>query len=375
MKRRISVYLSIVLVISMVFTLSVIPVSAAATSGQCGRNLNWSYSNGVLTVSGSGAMYDYEEYLVYSTTAPWSDYRTSIRKVVIGNGVTSVGKRAFYGCQNIQQISLPDSLKTIGEYAFTYANIHSVLIPKSVTTIGEKALGYNYSGSSLLAPIKGLVIFGFAGTTAERYYKKVLQDYTALTGKEEVYFTPFKARLELYDVYESSWFGNDVKYVVDKSLMNGTSTHYFDPNSTTTRAQAVMILYRLAGSPSVSGRSFYDVSNSDWFYKAVEWASQKGIVSGYGNGYFGPNDRLNRQQLATVLYRYAQFKKYKTVVNGDIYSYSDGWAVSSYARDAMGWAIGKGLISGTDGNRLDPSGSATRAQLATILHRFNTNVR
>ncbi len=377
MKRKYGRYLAFGLVLLMLLSVSVFPVSAAPTSGQCGDNLYWAFNsgNGTLTISGSGAMWDYEEYQVYSTTAPWGNYRDSIKRVVIGNGVTSIGKKAFYGLQNLQHVSFPDTLQSIRDYAFTYANITNVLIPKSVSFIGTKAIGFSYSGNNMLGPRKGFTISGYSGTTAEQYYKKVLNEYKNLTGREEIYFKPLKAQLEFYDVYESSWFGGDVKYAVDRGLMKGTSTHYFDPNSTTTRAQAVTILYRLAGSPSVSGKSFYDVGKSDWYYKPVEWASQKGIVTGYGNGYFGPNDKLNRQQLATVLYRYAQFKNYKTVINGNIYQYPDGKSVSAYAKDAMGWAIGKKLISGTDAGRLEPAGGATRAQLAAILHRFNTYVR
>ena len=177
------------------------------------------------------------------------------------------------------------------------------------------------------------------------------------------------------DVFEKDWFAKDVKYVVDKKLMNGTGDDMFSPGGTTTRGQAVTILYRLAGSPSVSGDGFSDVKSSDWFYKAVQWASKNGIASGYGNGKFGPNDTLNREQLATMLYRYAQFKKLNTSSAGGLSQFSDSGSVSGYALDAMSWAVSKGLISGTSDGKLAPGSTATRAQLAAILHRFCENVK
>lgn len=177
------------------------------------------------------------------------------------------------------------------------------------------------------------------------------------------------------DAQLSDWFANDVQYVVDKELMKGISGYYFSPNGTTTRGQAVTILYRLAGSPSVSGDGFSDVKSSDWFYKAVQWASENGVASGYGGGRFGPNDTLSREQLAAMLYRYAQFKKLDTSSAGGLSGFSDSGSVSGYALDAMSWAVSKGLISGTSGGKLAPASTATRAQLAAILHRFCENVK
>ena len=177
------------------------------------------------------------------------------------------------------------------------------------------------------------------------------------------------------DILTSDWFVNDVKYVSQKNLMTGTGNNLFSPSGKTSRGQAVTILYRLAGSPPVSGDGFSDVKSSDWFYKAVQWASKNGIASGYGNGKFGPNDTLNREQLATMLYRYAQFKKMNTTTAGGLSKFSDSGSVSGYALDAMSWAVSKGLISGTSDGKLTPGATATRAQLAAILHRFGTNVK
>ena len=174
------------------------------------------------------------------------------------------------------------------------------------------------------------------------------------------------------DVPNNSWFAKPVIYVADQGLMRGTSPYIFSPNMKVTRGQAVTILHRLAGTPSVSGTggSFKDVSSADWYGKAVKWAAKNKIVSGYGNGYFGPNDPLNREQLATILYRYALFQKYPAYPTGSVSTFSDGKSISGYAKDAMKWAVGAGLISGMDDGRLAPAGTATRAQFATILQRF-----
>ena len=209
----------------------------------------------------------------------------------------------------------------------------------------------------------------------------ILQDYT-YTQIKSMGWDAFTAKYGysrpvagFNDVMEKDWFANDVKYVFDKKLMTGTGNDLFSPNGKTTRGQAVTILYRLAGSPTVSGDGFSDVKSSDWFYKAVQWASKNGIASGYGNGRFGPNDTLNREQLATMLYRYAQFKKMNTTTAGGLSKFSDSSSISGYAMDAMSWAVSKGLISGTSDGKLNPGSTATRAQLAAILHRFGTNVK
>ena len=189
-------------------------------------------------------------------------------------------------------------------------------------------------------------------------------------------FVYFDSVAGFYDVQGTDWFANDVKYVVDKKLMNGTSDQYFTPSGKTTRGQAVTILYRLAGSPKVSGvGSFTDVKSGTWYSEAVQWAVKNSIASGYGNGKFGPNDTLNRQQLATMLIRYAHLKNYDTKPSGDLSKFNDGNKVDSYAKTAMEWAVVTGLISGSSDGNLNPNGPATRAQLAAILHRFAENVR
>ena len=172
------------------------------------------------------------------------------------------------------------------------------------------------------------------------------------------------------DVKTTDWFYNAVQYVYEEGMMSGTGSGRFSPNMTTSRGMIVTILYRLEGTPTVSRATFTDVGTDMYYSDAVAWASSNKIVSGYGNGKFGPNDLITREQLATILYRYAQYKEYDTSSVGSVFSFVDGSSVSNYAIAAMNWAVGAGLLSGTGDNVLYPAGNATRAQVATILMRF-----
>lgn len=176
------------------------------------------------------------------------------------------------------------------------------------------------------------------------------------------------------DVKEADWFYDAVQYVYENGMMSGTGTSTFSPDTTTTRGMIVTILHRMEGTPSAAGEEFTDVPAGQYYSNAVAWASANGIVSGYGNGVFGPNDTITREQMATILYRYAQFKGYETETTGDISTFADDSQVSSYAVEAMNWAVGSGLISGVGNNTLAPKGSATRAQVAVILMRFCNSV-
>ena len=177
------------------------------------------------------------------------------------------------------------------------------------------------------------------------------------------------------DVAEDAWYYDAVQYVNENGLMDGTSPNLFSPNVTTTRGMIVTILYRLEGAPDVTGTNiFTDVDENAWFADAVLWANTNGIVSGYGNGLFGPNNTITREQMAAVLYRYAQYKGYDTAAKADLSGYTDAAQVSDWAVDAIRWANAEGLISGTSPTTLTPKGGATRAQAAAILARFCQNI-
>lgn len=176
---------------------------------------------------------------------------------------------------------------------------------------------------------------------------------------------PFK------DVKTADWFYNDVKYVYEKGMMAGTAADVFAPNATTTRAMIVTILYRLEGSPAVTGtNAFVDVPAGQWYTDAVNWAAANQIVKGTSATTFAPNDSITREQMAAILYRYAQYKGYDVTKRADLSGYSDNGQVSAYAKDALAWANAAKLINGVTNTTLAPQGNATRAQVSAILHRF-----
>ena len=172
------------------------------------------------------------------------------------------------------------------------------------------------------------------------------------------------------DVKEGDWFYEEVLYAYENGLMNGVGDNRFAPNSATTRGMLVTILYRLEGEPAVTGEAnFSDVAAGQWYTDAVIWAAANDIVNGIGDNQFGPENTLTREQLVTMLYRYAQNKGYDMTASADLSGYPDADKIQSWAQEAMTWAVAEGIVEGMDGN-LNPAGHATRAQIATILMRF-----
>ena len=177
------------------------------------------------------------------------------------------------------------------------------------------------------------------------------------------------------DVSANDWFASAVDYVTGKGMMNGTADNTFSPKANTTRGMVVTVLYRLENQPSTSAASFTDVASGAYYANAVAWANANGIVSGYGSGKFGPNDKVTREQLAAILYRYAQYKKYDVSGANSLDGYADAQSVSSYAVPALQWANAAGVVTGKSGSKLDPKGNATRAEVAAMLMRFCENVK
>lgn len=177
------------------------------------------------------------------------------------------------------------------------------------------------------------------------------------------------------DVAADAWYADAVQYVYENGMMSGTSETTFSPDLTTTRGMIVTILYRMENEPAVTGTTaFTDVAADQYYANAVAWAAQNGIVSGTTATTFAPNNAITREQMAAILYRYAQFKGYDVSVKADLSVYTDAAQVSTYATDAMAWANGAQLITGTSQAMQTPASNATRAQVATILMRFCENI-
>ena len=198
--------------------------------------------------------------------------------------------------------------------------------------------------------------------------------FTMPNGQVSVAVTFVEAQpepLPFTDVNETDWFHDAVQYVYDNGLMDGVGGNRFAPNSETTRAQLVTILYRLAGEPEPGGDSgFSDVAAGTWYTDAVAWAAENGIVNGVSETEFAPGKDITREQLATILFRYAEAKGYDVSARADLSAYPDADQIQSYAAESVAWAVAEGLIQGFEDNTLRPAGNATRAQIATILMRF-----
>ena len=206
-------------------------------------------------------------------------------------------------------------------------------------------------------------------------FKDVVEDHTLQvefekTGPTLVYptnwYNPFT------DVHAGDWFYDSVKFMNGNGLIQGTSGSTYSPYTTTTRGMIVTILYRLDGAPATyNSNPFYDVSANAYYANAVNWASQAGIVAGYGDGSFHPNDPITRQQMAAILYRYAIYKGYYTANQSNLSTqFSDYNQISTYAVVPMSWAHANGIIAGTTPTTLNPTGTATRAQITVMLARF-----
>ena len=177
------------------------------------------------------------------------------------------------------------------------------------------------------------------------------------------------------DVSPNAWYAESVQYMQDHGLMNGVGDNRFDPDGTVTRGMLVTILYRLENTDEETGSvSFDDVSAGSYYAKPIAWAANHGIVSGYSQSRFGPNDNVTREQLATILYRYSTFKGYDVTKESTLSSYTDSGAISSYALRAMRWAEAAGIINGVGNAQLGSGLTASRAQVATMVMRFDRTI-
>lgn len=223
--------------------------------------------------------------------------------------------------------------------------------------------------------------YDFGGWYADKALTQRITEIK-LSGSKTVYADwkkrePDAVKNPFADVNAGDWFYRDVLFSYEKGLMSGMDAAAFAPYANTTRAQIAVIFYRMEGSPAVEGEnSFTDVvrgSGTAWFYDAVTWAQKNGIMGGYSNSSFAPNDPITREQLAAIFYRYAQYKGYDTTQGGmAIREFDDYESISDYAMGAMAWAVNTGLVKG-DSNLLYPKGTATRAEIAALFHRFAEN--
>lgn len=191
-----------------------------------------------------------------------------------------------------------------------------------------------------------------------------LPDVPAEDDEETAWDNPFR------DVDEKDWFYEAVQFVYENDLMEGTGRRTFEPNTAFTRAMIAQVLYNREDHPGFGITAFTDVDRHAWYANAINWAASIGLVEGYGDGTFGPNDPLTREQMAAVLYRYAAYKGYDTAISGNLNQFNDGWKCSAWATDNVRWAVKNRILNGMGNGQLVPQGAATRAEVATMLMQF-----
>ena len=333
----------------------------------------WEKEDGTVGIAGYEG--DEKELEIPSTldghTVSWiiwgafSDNMT-IEKVTIPDTVTSISYYAFCGCENLKEVTLPSKLQEIGNCAFIGCkSMSNILIPKAVELIGDFALGYmkveyiidendNWIEDTEFIP--DFTILGYEGSTAQTYAEE-----------NNINFAPVA---DYNDVNQGDWYFQYVNWAYANGLMTGYANGNFGPADNLTRGQFAIILHRYEGTPEITGPSeFPDVADGLYYTNAIIWAKGTEIVGGYADGNFGPDDYMNREQLATMMYRYAKYKGYDVDDSADLSEFPDAGNVTEFAQTAMSWAVANGLITG-DGGNLNPQGTANRAVTATIMNRF-----
>ncbi len=244
------------------------------------------------------------------------------------------------------------------------ANVNWAAEGDKVYVTAKPSKGYELTWLSVKAA-DGTVLKIYEALGENTYYFYMPDQYVTVSG----IFSVISSGLPFVDVNSGAWYYDAVSFVYNKGIMNGVTSTTFEPNSTITRGMVVTMLWRMAGEPYVSGGSFSDVASGRYYSTAVAWAAKNGIVDGYSSTVFGVNDPVTREQFATILYRYAKYMGYSTT-GSSLTGYYDANSVSSWARDAMGWAVKNGIVTGSGNSRLNPTGTASRAEVAQMFMSF-----
>ena len=304
-------------------------------------------SDGVLTVSGSGEC----------TNAWMNNYSpNNVTKIVIGSGITSIGKAAFQGCAYVKSVDIANGVTKICRGAFTQCwALESVIIPTSVNTIEMTAFGNAISGSTMNDVY-------YCGSAAQ-WGRISIGEHNDSLLKASFHYN-YDPNMSFTDVAAGSYCYDAVQWAVANGITNGTDATHFSPNAGCTRGQVVTFLWRVAGEPTVSGNvGFVDVAPGSYCYEAVKWAVANGITKGTDATHFSPNATCTRGQVVTFMYR----AEGEPTFGGNV-GFVDV-AVSSYCYEAIKWAVANGITKGTDATHFSPNATCTRGQVVTFLYR------
>ena len=304
-------------------------------------------SDGVLTVSGSGEC----------TNAWMNNYSpNNVKKIVIGSGITSIGRAAFQGCAYVKSVDIANGVTKICRGAFTQCwALESVIIPTSVNTIEMTAFGNAISGSTMNDVY-------YCGSAAQ-WGRISIGEHNDSLLKASFHYN-YDPNMSFTDVAAGSYCYDAVQWAVANGITKGTDATHFSPNAGCTRGQVVTFLWRAAGEPTVGGNvGFVDVAPGSYCYEAVKWAVANGITNGTDATHFSPNATCTRGQVVTFLWRAAG----EPVVSGNV-GFVDV-APGSYCYNAVQWAVAKGITKGTDTTHFSPNATCTRGQVVTFLYR------
>ena len=311
------------------------------------NGVSYVLSDGVLTVSGSGEC----------TNAWMNNYSpNNVKKIVIGSGITSIGRAAFQGCAYVKSVDIANGVTKICRGAFTQCwALESVIIPTSVNTIEMAAFGTTISGSTMDDVY-------YCGSAAQ-WGRISIGEHNDSLLKASFHYN-YDPNMNFTDVAAGSYCYDAVQWAVANGITNGTDATHFSPNAGCTRGQVVTFLWRAAGEPVVSGNvGFVDVAAGSYCYNAVQWAVAKGITKGTDTTHFSPNATCTRGQVVTFMYRAAG----EPAVGGSV-GFVDV-AAGSYCCNAVQWAVANGITKGTDTTHFSPNATCTRGQVVTFLYR------
>lgn len=328
---------------------------------------------GGVTVGRAGNGTDFLVSLSYLTGTYLSELKTAVAQWV------SQGTQAVYdsAAGKAGQQGPPEGGHTsAGFSAGAGTRGDAVLLPLGAVLIWTSGSGYVTSGVLVDATAGAELALGAALVPGHRYLAAEAAQVVAASQAQWLaegrwQLGTGEVPLDFTDVPMGQWYYEDVRFVVENGLFQGVGGGRFSPGGTMERAMLTTVLHRLAGEPAVAwSPAFTDVAEGLWYTPGVLWCAQMQVVNGVGGGRFNPAGKVTREQIAVMLYQYAVRTGHAAPERGDLSGFADGGSVSSWARDAVAWAVGAGLLNGS-GGRLLPGDSATRAQVAAMLHRFS----